>query len=307
MALRTWAAPLAQREYRLLWIGRTVSVAGDALVQVALIFAILKIGGSASEVGLVAAAQTVTRITFTLAGGVWADRTSRRSLMLASDMLRAFVQATLAVLLITGNAHVWELGLGAAAYGGAQAFFGPASTGLAPELVPQEQLQQANALIDLSRSFFQVAGPAVAGVLVAGFGSGPVFAIDAASFIISAAALSTLRLPPRTRGKSGKFRADLVLGWRELAGRPWYWLNLIAHAFWNVALGGGELDRGARPVHRPAGFVQLQVTRAQRGGVVSGAVVVGGRAGRPAQHRPDAGNQGFHGERLGHVVVATER
>ncbi|HEY3734980.1 MAG TPA: MFS transporter [Streptosporangiaceae bacterium] len=229
-------APLAGRAYRLLWIGQSVSSAGDALVQIALVFAILHIGGSASDIGYVAAIQTVTRVAFILAGGVWADRLPRHLVMLTSDVLRAGVQAVLAVLLLTGHAHVWQLGAGAALYGAATAFFGPASTGLVPETVPAGQLQQANALMGFSGSFFEVGGPALAGVLVAAFGPGLVFAIDAASFAVSAVSLALLRLPPRRLPERGSFRADLAVGWHELVIRPWYWLNLIAHALWNFAV-----------------------------------------------------------------------
>jgi hypothetical protein len=229
-------APLAGRAYRLLWIGQSVSSAGDALVQIALVFAILRVGGTASDIGYIAAILTVTRVTFILAGGVWADRLRRQVVMLVSDVLRACVQATLAVLLVTGHAHIWELGLGAAIYGGAQAFFGPASTGLVPETVSAEQLPQANALMSLSGSFASVGGPAIAGVLVAVFGPGLVFAIDAASFVVSAVSLGLLRLPPRNLPPRGSFRGDLAVGWHELVIRPWYWLNLIAHALWNFAV-----------------------------------------------------------------------
>src|SRR6266851_1189051 len=187
-------APLALRAYRLLWIGQTVSAAGDALVQVALVFAILHVGGTASDIGYVAAIQTVTRVAFILAGGVWADRLRRQFVMLASDVLRAAVQAGLAVLLVTGQAHVWQLGLGGAIYGAAQSFFGPASAGLVPETVPAGQLQQANALMSFSGSFFSVGGPAAAGILVAVLGPGLVFAIDAATFVVSAVSLGVLPL-----------------------------------------------------------------------------------------------------------------
>lgn len=229
-------APLTGRAYRLLWIGQTVSSAGDALVQVALVFAILHIGGTASDIGAVVAIQLATRVAFILAGGVWADRLRRQFVMLASDALRAVVQAALAVLLVTGQAHVLELGAGAAVYGAAQAFFGPASAGLVPETVPADQLQQANALMGFSRSFLSVGGPAVAGLLIAVFGPALVFALDAATFVVSAASLSLLRLAPRGLPRRASFRADLAAGWRELASRPWYWLNLIAHALWNFAI-----------------------------------------------------------------------
>jgi MFS family permease len=229
-------APLAGRAYRLLWIGQTVSSAGDALVQVALVFAILHIGGTASDIGYIVAVQMVTRVVFILAGGVWADRLRRQFVMLASDVLRAMVQAALAVLLVTGHAHVLEVGAGAALYGAAQAFFGPASAGLVPETVPPDQLQQANALMGFSRSFLSVGGPAVAGLLIAVFGPGLVFAMDAATFVVSAASLGLLKLAPRSLPRRSSFRADLAVGWRELAMRPWYWLNLIAHALWNFAI-----------------------------------------------------------------------
>jgi MFS family permease len=231
-----YLAPLTGRAYRLLWIGQTVSSAGDALVQVALVFAILHIGGTASDIGYIIAIQMVTRVAFILAGGVWADRLHRQFVMLASDVLRAIVQATLAVLLLTGHAHVLELGVGGVLYGAAQAFFGPASAGLVPETVPAAQLQQANALMGFSRSFLSVGGPAVAGLLIAVFGPGLVFALDAATFIASAASLGLLRLAPRSLPHRASFRADLAIGWHELAIRPWYWLNLIAHALWNFAI-----------------------------------------------------------------------
>lgn len=229
-------APLAGRAYRLLWIGQSISSAGDALVQVALVFAILHVGGTASDIGYVAAIQAVTRIAFVLAGGVWADRLRRQFVMLASDALRAAVQAALAVLLFAGQAHVWELGLGAALYGAAQSFFGPASTGLVPKTVATGQLQQANALMGFSASFFNVGGPAAAGLLIAVFGPALVFAIDAATFVVSAISLGLLRLPSRSLPQRCSLRADLAVGWHELALRPWYWLNLIAHALWNFAI-----------------------------------------------------------------------
>src|SRR5713101_2441131 len=229
-------APLALRAYRLLWIGQTVSAAGDALVQVALVFAILHVGGTASDIGYVAAIQTVTRVAFILAGGVGADRGGRQFVMLASDALRAAVQGVLAVLLFMGHAHVWQLGLGGAISGAAQSFFGPASAGLVPETVPTGQLQQANALMSFSGSFFSVGGPAAAGILVAVLGPGLVFAIDAATFVVSAVSLGLLKLPLRSLPGRNSFRSDLATGWHELAIRPWYWLNLIAHALWNFAI-----------------------------------------------------------------------
>ncbi len=175
-------------------------------------------------------------LAFVLVGGVWADRLPREFVMLSSDLLRLAVQSALAALLVTSAARVWELGLGAAFYGAAQSFFGPASTGLLPQLVPTEQLQQANALMGFSRGLVSVAGPATAGLLIAAFGPGVVFAVDASTFAVSAVCLALLRPPRRHQANRAPFLADLAAGWREIVIRPWYWLNLIAHALWNLAI-----------------------------------------------------------------------
>jgi len=140
------------------------------------------------------------------------------------------------VLLLTGHAHVWEIAVGAVLYGIGASFFGPASTGLTPETVPADQLQQANSLLNLPQSFFSVGGPAIGGVLIAVFGTGWLFAFDAATFAVSVLSLALLRVPARTLPPPGSFVADLAAGWHELAIRPWYWINLIAHACWNFAI-----------------------------------------------------------------------
>jgi MFS family permease len=227
---------LKHREFRLMWTGSATSALGDALVQIALIFAILHIGGSASDIGVVLAVQTVARVPFLLAGGVWADRLRRQYVMLTADAVRGVVQAGLAVLLVSGHARIWELAAGGALYGAATSFFNPASTALVPETVPAEQLQQANSLLGLPQSFFSVAGPAVGGVLIAAFGPGWLFAADAASFFASLACLALMRVPPRPVPAARSFLADLAEGWHELAIRPWYWVSLLAHACCNFVV-----------------------------------------------------------------------
>jgi MFS family permease len=219
-----------------MWAGSTASALGDAVVQIALIFAILHVGGTASDIGVVLAVKTVAQVGCLLAGGVWADRLRRQYVMLTADAVRGAVQTALAVLLLSGHAHIWELCVGEALYGAATSFFNPASTALVPETVPAEQLQQANSLLGLPGSFFSVAGPAVGGVLIAVFGPGWLFAADAASFFVSLACLALLRVPPRPQAAGRSFRADLADGWHELAIRPWYWVNLLAHACGNFVV-----------------------------------------------------------------------
>ena len=136
---------------------------------VALPFAVLEAGGSIQAVGLVVAAQLVPFLVFALAGGVISDRGDRRRVLVASDLARLVVQAVGGILLVTGAATPLMLGVLAAFYGTADAFFQPAFTGLLPQTVSHPgQLQPANALRGLSFSISSIAGPALAGVLIAG-------------------------------------------------------------------------------------------------------------------------------------------
>ena len=229
-------SPFSLRAFRVLWTGHAVSAAGGGMTRIALVFAVLSVGGSVTDIGLVMAGQVGTQVVFTLVGGVWADRLRREMVMLASDLIRAGAQTVLAVLLLTGSAQVWHLAAGAIVFGAAQAFFGPASSGLMAEIVPPDQLQRANALMTSCYSFFNVVSPALAGLAIALVGPGLVLAIDAATFVVSAIFLAMLRLQPRTIPDPGSFWADLRAGWAELASRPWLWLNLIVHMFQNLAV-----------------------------------------------------------------------
>ena len=222
---------LRERRFRLLWLGQATSTLGDGLVPVALAFAVIQtLDGSPTDLGIVLAAQTLPLVAFVLAGGVWADRLPRQMVMLVSDGVRGVVQATIAVLLLSGHAQLWQLVVLVAIYGTAQAFFQPAATGLVPATISPERLQQANALLGLSRSLAFVVGPAVAGVVAATTNPGSVFVVDAATFAVSATSLALLRLPrSRREGERRSFFADLKGGWHELVSHTWLWV-IIAWA-----------------------------------------------------------------------------
>jgi MFS family permease len=217
---------LRERRFRLLWLGQATSTLGDGLVPVALAFAVIQtLNGSPTDLGIVLAAQTLPLVVFVLAGGVWADRLPRQMVMLVSDVIRCVVQATIAVLLLSGRAQLWELIVLVAIYGTAQAFFQPAATGLVPATISPERLQQANALLGLSRSLAFVVGPAVAGVIAATANPGSVFVVDSATFAVSATSLALLRLPrSRREGERRSFFADLKGGWHELISHTWLWV-----------------------------------------------------------------------------------
>jgi MFS family permease len=220
---------LKERQFRLLWLGQATSTLGDGLVPVALSFAVIKtLDRGPTALGIVLAAESIPLVAFVLAGGVWADRLPRQIVMLASDAVRFAVQAILAVLLLTGSAEIWHLVVLVAIYGTAQAFFQPAATGLVPATISQPRLQQANALLGLSRSSAFVIGPAVAGVIAATTNPGIVFVVDAVTFAVSATSLAMLRLPRGRRGgEQQSFLADLKGGWHELVTHTWLWVIVL--------------------------------------------------------------------------------
>jgi predicted MFS family arabinose efflux permease len=240
---------LRRRDFRLLFLGQGVSVLGDRMVAVALAFAVLEVGGSASAVGLVLACATLPLVGSVLFGGVVADRTSRRAVMIGADLVRVASQGATAALLIAGVAEVWTLALFAGVTGAATGFFNPASSGLLPEVVPPEELQPANALRATAVSGGEIAGPLAAGVLVATAGAGWAIAVDAATFAVSAACLAALRVTRGSAPAAASFLGDLRDGWVAFRSRRWVWTFVtyfaIANMLWGAwsALGPVVADR----------------------------------------------------------------
>jgi MFS family permease len=227
-------------QFRRLFTGLSLSAFGDRMTFVALPFAVLSIGGGAAEVGLVSAAATIPFLVFTLAGGVIADRVRRHRLMMLTDLVRLVTQTIAATLLISGHAEVWHLAVLFVVFGTAEAFFGPAITGLIPLTVGPEHLQAANGLRSLVLSTGMVAGPAVAGVLIATAGPGYARAVDAATYAVSAAALFGLRPrvpdPDEDDGTDPGFLAQLRAGFAEVRSRTWVWAGLVGIAVYHVVV-----------------------------------------------------------------------
>ncbi|MDX6425602.1 MAG: hypothetical protein QOD52_1007 [Gaiellaceae bacterium] len=225
--------PLQERPFRLLWLGQVASGMGDALVPVALAFAVLSVDRSATALGGVLAAFTLTRVVFTLVGGVVADRLPRRAVMLACDAVRAVVEAFTAAMLFSHHMTLPLFFVTGAIFGAASAFFGPASDGLLPQIVSPANLQPANAVLGISRNALNIFGPAVSGVLVALAGTGWVFAVDSASFVVSAFFLLQLQVRTHIRPEPSRFLLQLRDGFHEVTSRSWVRAPLVGFAISN--------------------------------------------------------------------------
>lgn len=282
--LRANLGALEERNFRLLWLGQTGSTVGDGLTFVAIAFAVLGIGGTATDIGIVFAAYSLPNVVFLLAGGVWADRLPRNLVMLTSDAMRAVVQTALAVLLFSGTAEIWHIVLAAALHGTASAFFAPASTGLMPQVVSASRLQQANALMAVSRGAAFIIGPAVSGILIAASGPGLVFAIDAVTYVLSMSTLALLRIERPVAGAGhASFASELAHGWREVRSRSWLLASLLTFAVSNVAL-GAFMVLGPVIVDRELGGAAewgVILTAGAVGALIGGGVALRWRPARP--------------------------
>ena len=276
-------AALSERDFRLLWIGQTGSFLGDALVGVALAFAVLELTGSAADLGLVFAAFALPRVLFTLAGGVWSDRLPRQRVMVACDLVRALAQAIMSTLLISGNAEIWQLMAFAVVMGSAAAFFTPASIGLMPQIVGAGRLQEANALMSISQSGTHIFGPLLSGLIVATIGAGWAFAIDGASFLVSAAFLVAMRIPATQPAARRSFVSELAEGWREVVSRSWVLACILTFSISNISLGAFQV-LGPLIASREMGGAWawgLIGAGASVGGLAGGAVALRWKPDRP--------------------------
>jgi len=281
--LHAGLSPLRERPFRLLFFGRTLSGVGDAIVPVALTFAVLDLG-DATDLGLVLGSGSLARVVFLVVGGVWADRLPRQLVMMAADVVRAVTQALLAVAFFTDTIQIWQLALGSAVFGAAGAFFNPASTGLVPQLVSRRRLQEANALLGLARSGIEVFGPVVSGLMVATLGFGIVYAVDAASFVASFLCLAAMRLPRAIeRGERRSILTEAIDGLRFVRERRWIVAGLISDLVFNFAL-------AAYFVLGPVVFEEhfdgvrdwgIAMTAAAIGGIAGGLAVLRFRPARP--------------------------
>jgi MFS family permease len=231
-----FAGPLEERQFRNYFFARAFSLLGDGIVPVALAFAVLEIEKSASALGLVLAAYTIPQVAFMLVAGVWADRLPRNLVLVASDLLRFCSQGTAAVLLVSGEAEIWHLFVLNLLHGTGAAFFRPASTGLVPQVVSPGRLQEANGLLSLTSSGFEVIGPVIGGALVATIGAGWALGIDALTFLASAAFLVRLRVPEAPLRVAASFLSELRGGWREFTSRTWLWVDGIYSALGNAVI-----------------------------------------------------------------------
>ncbi len=232
---------LSHRPFALIWSGQTVSRLGDSLYRIALAWWVLEKTGSAAVMGTVLIFSFVPMLIFSLVGGVFVDRLPRVTVMLASDLLRGLVVGGVTLLAYTKTLEVWHVYVASVLFGFVNAFFQPAYTALLPEIALKEILPSANSLTSLSGQFANIVGPGLGGLLVGFGGTSIAFALNSASFFISAACLAPLlklSLPSHSRTEGLRFDQELWIGVKTVFTSPWLWITITIAALLNVTVSG---------------------------------------------------------------------
>jgi MFS family permease len=220
------AGPLRLPAFRLLFAARAISYVGTYLAPIAVAFAILDNGGGATAIGLAYAAWTLAQVAMLVIGGVVGDRVPRRVVMVGSDIASTVVRTTMGVLLVSGHAQVWQLIALQACGGAAVAFYSPASYGLVREVVPEDELQQANGLLAIARYAAFPLGAAIGGSIVALIGPGQALLVDAGTYATSALLLSRINVESIARAGAG-FIQELRDGWGAFVEQTWVWVLVV--------------------------------------------------------------------------------
>lgn len=226
---------LRERNVRLLVASGAFDALGNNMAAVALAFAVLQIGNTA-DLGYVFLGREIPTVVLLLAGGVWADRVSRKVLLVFGDLATGSAQAVTALLFLTHHATVWRVALLQMVFGVSGAFTRPASTGLISQAISHAHLQEANALLDLSRSMFRVLGPALGGLIVVAANPGWALAIDAATFFVTASLQMQLQIATSTRPARTRMLHELREGWAEFASRTWLWTMVSSFGLFQLTL-----------------------------------------------------------------------
>jgi MFS family permease len=231
--------PFANRDFRVLWTGMAISLLGDGIYLVAIAWQVYALSNTPTALGLVGVATMLPTVVLVLLGGVITDRFERRRVLIAADLIRGAAVAVIGALAISGHLQLWHIFVLVACFGVGDALFGPAFRALLPELVPADQLVQANALEQMARPAVRLVGPAIGGFIVHLLGAGSAFLFDAASFGCSITALLFLAPRPLKRDREAprSVAADLVDGFQYVRRQAWIWGTLALVLVVNM-LGG---------------------------------------------------------------------
>ncbi|ASW55623.1 MFS transporter [Plantactinospora sp. KBS50] len=235
------AVPGALRnpEFRKFWIGETISLIGTEVTRFALpLVAVITLGASAFEVGVLNAMRYVPIVVVSLFAGIWLDRRRRLPVLIGSNIGRFVVIGIVPLLAAVNGLHLWALWAVALALGTLTVLFDVGSLSFVPNVVQRAQLPDANGRIQTSFSLAMIAGPSIGGFLVAALGAPRALALDALSYAVSVAMLMSLRVqepePQSAQDRPG-IRASIAEGLHAVFGNAVLRNLLTQSATFNLA------------------------------------------------------------------------
>jgi len=215
-----------------LWIGASASLVGDGVYLIALAWQAYTLSGSPSALALLGVCATVPQLLALLGSGILSDRVDRRLILLGADFIRFVAVLVVAILVMSSTATMWQLAVLSVVYGLGAGTAAPAFDAIIPDLVPEQDLEQANALDQFLRpTMLRLAGPALGGLLIAVGGAGAAFLFDSVTFLVSG--LCVWRMVSHSRaddradsGERTSVLADAIAGVRFVRSRTWLWGTL---------------------------------------------------------------------------------
>jgi MFS family permease len=268
--------PLRHQTFRLFFGARVVSLLGTAIAPIALAFAVLDLTGSTLDMGVVLAARSIPTLVFLLVGGVVADWMPRQRLLVRTSLVSGLSQAVAAGTLVSGHGAIWVLIVCEAVNGSSSAFTIPAMRSIIPTIVPRADLQLALALASVARDGAIVLGSAVAGTVVALWGSGWALAFDALTFLVVAMMFRLIKVPPAPPAPRRNVGKDLLDGWREFVSRRWVLRVVLGFTMINAAIAGAWNTLGPVVLDRTIGRGWWGIlTAAVFCGLITGSTVMG--------------------------------
>lgn len=273
---------MSLRDFRLLFAGATTSLLGDQFALIATPWLVLKLTGDPLALGIVLALEGIPRAAFMLLGGVITDRFSPRLIMLVSDVIRFVLTALMALVVFTGAVQTWMLYAFGLAFGLVAGFAIPAENSIVPMLVDPLDLQAGNSMMMGIAQLVQFVGPTIAGILIgafsgSAFGIGLAFAIDAASFAVSAICLWLISAGGRHQSTAASAVKEGVLA-SVLAGMNFVWSDTALRLMFLVLTAVNFLLIGPLLVGIPV----LANERLPEGAVAFGLIISGYAGGNLA-------------------------
>ena len=278
-------ALFSYRSYRNLWVSTILTIVATSAFPIALAVTILDAGGSATALGLIMGARVLSGVLLAPVGGVWADRLSRRSVLIASDGIRAVV-GSLVIFFDPSTISLWVLLAVVVIMGASDAFGRPAVAAIIPSILPDHLLPSGNVLRGIAMKGGEIAGPGIAGLIIVTFGTHATYLTTCFFFLVGALLLFRINENPREMNSSPKssFLTEVREGLRVVWYYKWITAMIIMATFQLMMVVGVEMVLLPVITKRDFGTAAVYATAAalfSLGGVISAIISIKSKTKRP--------------------------